>query len=205
VPVPVEQRSADFEKYLLWSVAIALDGATVYAINPALGVVDEFDAHQMTLRRTARITVSRADQGVLATIERALFPVAEAKRYITGGALLSPDGRIYAAAYKGIAVVDATTLSSRAGWQTDGEFDALATTTSIVAGDDLRAQAELLRDQLRPASGYPLLIAASANGSRITLALDRSLANLGDEGYRLTVHAEEVAIRAPQPAGILHG
>ena len=128
VPVPVEQRSADFEKYLLWSVAIALDGATVYAINPALGVVDEFDAHQMTLRRTARITVSRADQGVLATIERALFPVAEAKRYITGGALLSPDGRIYAAAYKGIAVVDATTLSSRAGWQTDGEFDALALT-----------------------------------------------------------------------------
>lgn len=126
VPVVVEQRSADFEKYMLWSVAVALDGATVYAINPALGVVDEFDAHQMTLRRTARITVSRADQGVLATIGRALFPVAEAKRYITGGALLSPDGRIYAAAYKGIAVVDATTLSSSAVWQTDGEFDALA-------------------------------------------------------------------------------
>src|SRR5438445_2736276 len=85
-----------------------------------------------------------------------------------------------------------------------GSF-ALATTTSIVAGDDLRAQAELLRDQLRPASGYPLPIAAFAKGARITLALDRSLARLGDEGYRLTVSAEEVAIRAPQPAGILHG
>src|SRR2546430_7459138 len=85
-----------------------------------------------------------------------------------------------------------------------GSF-ALATTTSIVAGDDLRAQAELLRDQLRPASGLSLPIAASAKGSRITLALDRSLARLGDEGYGLTVGAEEIAIRAPQPAGILHG
>lgn len=129
VPVPIEQRSSDFEKYLLWSVAVASDGATAYAINPALGVVDEFDARQMTLRRTAGITVSRADQDVLATIGSALFPVAEAKRYITGGALLSPDGRIYAVAYKGIAVVDAATLSSRAVWQTDGEFDALALTT----------------------------------------------------------------------------
>ena len=84
-----------------------------------------------------------------------------------------------------------------------GSF-ALAATTSIVAGDDLRAQAELLRDQLRPASGVPLLIAPSAKGSRITLALDGSLAHLGDEGYRLAVNAEEVAIRAPKAAGILH-
>jgi hypothetical protein len=66
---------------------------------------------------------------MLAAIGRLFFPVADAKRYITGGALLSPSGdRIYAAAYRGIAVVDTATLSSRAVWQSDGEFDALALT-----------------------------------------------------------------------------
>ena len=128
-PLPIEQRSTDFEKYLLWSVAVAPDAATIYAINPALGVIDEVDAQQMTVRRTSSITVSRADEGMLAAVGRFFFPVASAKRYITGGALLSPNGdRIYAAAYKGIAVVNTLDLSSRAVWQSDGEFDALALT-----------------------------------------------------------------------------
>ena len=130
VLLPVEQRSGDFEKYLLWSVAVAPDGATAYAINPALGVIDEIDAQQMTVRRTSSVTVSRADQGAFAAIGSFFFPIAEAKRYITGGALLSPNGdRIYAAGYKGIAVVSTGDLSSRAVWQTDGEFDALALTS----------------------------------------------------------------------------
>jgi hexosaminidase len=81
----------------------------------------------------------------------------------------------------------------------------LAAATSIVAGDELRTQAELLRDQLRPATGFPLPIASSAKGSRITIALDPSLADLGDEGYRLVANADGVAIGAPKPAGILHG
>ena len=128
-PLPMEQRSTDFEKYLLWSVAVAPDATTVYAINPALGVIDEVDAQQMKVRRTSSITVSRVDEGVLAAIGRFFFPVASAKRYITGGALLSPTAdRIYAAGYKGIAVIDAADLASRAVWQSDGEFDALALT-----------------------------------------------------------------------------
>ena len=128
VPLPMEQRSSDFEKYPLWSVAIAPDGAAVYAVNPALGVIDEIDARQMTLRRTSSITVSRVDdEGVLAAIGRIFFPVASAKRYVGGGALLSPNGDlIYAAGYKGIAVVKVADLSSSSVWQTDGEFDALA-------------------------------------------------------------------------------
>ena len=81
----------------------------------------------------------------------------------------------------------------------------LGATTSIVAGADVRPQAELLREQLRPASGLPLPIASSAKGSRITLALDPSLASLGDEGYRLTASGEEVAIRAPKSTGVLRG
>ena len=81
----------------------------------------------------------------------------------------------------------------------------LGPTTAIVAGDDVRADAELLRDQLRPAAGLPLSVAQSATGSRIALALDASLARLGEEGYRLTVTADEVGIRAPKTAGIRHG
>jgi len=130
VPLPMEQKSTDFEKYLLWSIAVAPDGGTAYAINPALGLIDEVDATQMTLRRTSSITVSRADQDPLPTLASFFFPVANAKRYITGGALISPNGdRIYAAGYKGVAVVNTADLSSRAAWQADGEFDALALTT----------------------------------------------------------------------------
>jgi DNA-binding beta-propeller fold protein YncE len=128
IPLPPEQRSSDFEKYLLWSIGFAPDGATAYAINPALGLIDEFDAKDLKVRRVAPITVSRAAEGTLGALGRVFFPVAEAKRYITGGALVSPDGRIYAAAYKGISVLGAADLSSRAVWETASEFDSLALT-----------------------------------------------------------------------------
>src|SRR3954465_7027951 len=85
-----------------------------------------------------------------------------------------------------------------------GSF-ALGAGTAIVAGNDLRTQAELLRDQLRPATGLPLPLAAAGSGSRIALTIDAALTSLGDEGYRLTVGADEIAIRAPSAAGIFHG
>src|SRR5438874_3191161 len=85
-----------------------------------------------------------------------------------------------------------------------GSF-ALGAATSIVADADLRVAAELLRDQLRPGTAFPLAVVSSAKGSRIALSLDRAVGGLGDEGYRLAVTADEVTIRAPKPAGILHG
>ena len=91
------------------------------------------------------------------------------------------------------------TLTPRSGSFVFGQ------TTSIVPSDDLRAHADLLRDQLRPATGLSLPLAQSGTGSRISLALDGSLASLGDEGYRLTASTEEVAIRASKPVGILRG
>src|SRR5205823_11314975 len=75
----------------------------------------------------------------------------------------------------------------------------------ILADADLRVAAELLRDQLRPATGFPLAVVSSAKGSRIALSLDPAVGSLGDEGYRLAVTADDVTIRAPKPAGILHG
>ena len=81
----------------------------------------------------------------------------------------------------------------------------LAASTPIEAPDALRAQAEVLRDQLRPATGFPLPIVTSASGPRIALALDDRLAHLGDEGYRLAAGADAVAIASARPAGLLHG
>jgi DNA-binding beta-propeller fold protein YncE len=158
VLLPRDQVSADFEKYLLWSVAVAPDGGSVYAINPALGVIDELDARQLTLRRTAQITVSRTDSGALAALARSFFPIAEAKRYITGVALMSADGaRIYAAATKGIAVVGATGSFSSAVWQPDGEFDAFALS----------------------ADGARLYAVSNANGA-LTIVATRDGAKLGE-------------------------
>ena len=127
IGLPDAQRSDDFEKYLLWSLALARDGSTLYAANPALGVVDELDAVAGILRRTHQITVARARDDGLAALGQLVFPVADAKRYIRGGAVLSPDGRtLYAAGTKGIAVIDTATLASRATWATDSSFDSFA-------------------------------------------------------------------------------
>ena len=81
---------------------------------------------------------------------------------------------------------------------------ALTPETKIVASLDLAAQADALRALLRPATGLPLSLSTSGSGSRITLALDPSTASLGDEGYRLAVSGEEIALRASKVAGLLH-
>lgn len=129
IALPETQRSADFEKYPLWSVALSRDGATLYAVNPALGFIDELDAAGLLLRRTHQITVSRAEDTVFVALARFVLPIAEAKRYIRGGALLSPNGRtLYAAGTKGIAVIDTTTLEPRGVWGGERSFDSFSLT-----------------------------------------------------------------------------
>ena len=92
----------------------------------------------MTIRRTSTIKLSRGDDGLLSALGQLLFPVAQAKRYITSGAVLSPDGsRIYAVAEKGISVIETATLTSRPTYfVTDEEFDSIALTPD---GDRLYA------------------------------------------------------------------
>ena len=142
--LPNAQQSDDFEKYMLWSLTMTPDGATLYAANPALGVIDEVDARQLSLRRTAPITVARGRDDLLAAIGRAVFPVADAKRYLVGGAMLSPDGRtLYAAGHDGVAVIDTATLTSRAIWQRAHQFDTLRLTTDgrrLYAMDNMAAR-----------------------------------------------------------------
>jgi hexosaminidase len=81
----------------------------------------------------------------------------------------------------------------------------LTAATRIQAPAALRPIAERFRDDLRPATGLPLPIAAAASGPRIALALDKRLGALGAEGYRLTVTPRRVEVRAFAPAGIFYG
>jgi hexosaminidase len=83
----------------------------------------------------------------------------------------------------------------------DGHFT-LTKTTKIGAPTALRGIAERFRDDLRPATGFPLPVAA---GGAISLALDPKLAALGEEGYRLVVTPKQVKVRAFAPAGIFYG
>ncbi len=126
LPLPASQTSDDFEKYMLWSLTITHDGTTLYAANPAVGAIDEIDAGTLTLRRSGAITVARAGHSFLDGVTRFFFPVADAKRYLVGGAVLSADGRtLYAAAHDGVAVVDIASLTSRAVWQPAHQFDTM--------------------------------------------------------------------------------
>ncbi|MDE3192107.1 MAG: hypothetical protein KGN00_00325 [Chloroflexota bacterium] len=138
--LPGVQSSSDFEKSMLWSLALSPDGATLYAVDPALGWIDEIDATTptMNLKRSARIPVASEDDPPAAL--RALFPIAEAKRYVRGGARLSPDGRtLYAAGTTGLVVIDATSLRERTMWARDLSFDSLGLApdgTRLYAVDD---------------------------------------------------------------------
>jgi len=82
---------------------------------------------------------------------------------------------------------------------------ALTAGSSIETQPELRATAERMRDALRHATGLTLPVAGRSVGSRIRLALDPSLAHLGDEGYRLSATDEQVAIHASRASGVTWG
>ena len=126
IELPADQ-TAGFEKAMLWSLVPSNDGKVLFAVNPAIGAINEIAIPSMTIRRTARIPVSRTDGGVLAAVRQALFPVADAKRLLRSGATLSPDGRtLYAAGELGIAVIDTDTLTERTVLAKDISYDTLA-------------------------------------------------------------------------------
>jgi hexosaminidase len=77
--------------------------------------------------------------------------------------------------------------------------------TRIVASGDARSLGERLRDNLRPATGLPLTLAASGEADVIRLRLDSSAGSLGPEGYRLVVRPARVDLQAATPAGLFYG
>jgi hypothetical protein len=127
IALPREQGTTDFEKYLLWTLALAPDGSSLYVSNAELGFVNEIDAKQPALRRTQRISRPVSGENALARVRQALFPVAEAKRYLRGGAAISPDGRwLYTVGDKGIHVIQTATLRQTKTLLGDKPFGSLA-------------------------------------------------------------------------------
>jgi DNA-binding beta-propeller fold protein YncE len=126
VAFPADQKAtSDFS--MVWSLVMTRDGATLYAVNPAFGFINEIDVATMSLRRTAKLRATRADRGDLfAAIHRALFPVADAKMLLRSGAVLSPDERtLYAAGETGLAVIDTRTFATRT-WHSGWAFNLIA-------------------------------------------------------------------------------
>jgi hexosaminidase len=85
-----------------------------------------------------------------------------------------------------------------------GEF-ALTPATRIVADGAALAEALMLRDYLRPATGFELPVGSRDGANAIRLKLDRKQSSLGKEGYRLASDARGVTITAAEPAGLFYG
>jgi alpha-N-acetylglucosaminidase len=88
----------------------------------------------------------------------------------------------------------------------EGVFRITADTT-VVAKGKATAEADKLIATLAPAPGFRLKRGERASGTtRIVLALERGLkAELGDEGYKLSVTPERIDLSAADPAGLFYG
>ncbi len=86
----------------------------------------------------------------------------------------------------------------------EGSFT-LTPDTVLVADAAAREVAALCRAAFAPATSFPLADAeAVANAPAIVFRLDPALADLGAEGYRLTVTPQQINLRAPQPVGLFY-
>ncbi len=76
----------------------------------------------------------------------------------------------------------------------------------IVATDLLHAEAELLAEQLRQATGFACMVAGKVapDAPSIQFALDPGLSFLGNEGYELKITPRLVLIQAAAPAGAFY-
>jgi len=90
----------------------------------------------------------------------------------------------------------------------EGEFH-LQNTSTIEASKPLLREADYLAAYLRRATGFPIPIhefdPSAEKTTTIRLTLDPGCAHLGGEGYRLTIGADVVEIKASANAGIFYG
>ena len=87
-----------------------------------------------------------------------------------------------------------------------GQF-VLSSDTVIVADHGAKAEARYLADRLAPATGWRLPVQTFGwfAPQRIVLSLDAKPAEVGTEGYLLSVTPQRVTLRAARPAGIFYG
>lgn len=117
----------DWEKQLLWSLAQSRDGQRLYAVNGALGVVADVDVNQLSVRRIGTFPIAAANQpGIVARVGNWLMPSASAKRILTGGAALTPDGTtLFVIAEQGLFVVNTGDLAPRGRYLSDFPLDSV--------------------------------------------------------------------------------
>jgi hypothetical protein len=109
---PASSNIPPGELGLLWSLVATRDARTLYAANPAAGVVNEIDVGSFTLRRSGKVSEASPDS-ILAVLSRWLLPIADAKIVVGSGALLSPDEQtLYLIGEEGIGAVDTRTLAA---------------------------------------------------------------------------------------------
>ncbi len=118
----------DFEKQLLWSLAQTKDGRSLYAVNGALGIVADVDPAQLSVRRSMTIPTTTANRPTLvARVGTWLLPHASAKRILSGGAALTPDGRtLFIIAEQGLLAVNTADLTLRGRSLADWPLDSIA-------------------------------------------------------------------------------
>jgi len=118
----------DFEKLLLWSLAQTKDGRSLYAVNGALGIVAEVDPAQLSVRRSVTIPTTSARQpALIARVGAWLLPHTSAKRILSGGATLTPDGRtLFIIADRGLLAVNTADLTLRGRSLADWPLDSIA-------------------------------------------------------------------------------
>jgi hypothetical protein len=122
-----EEGKQDFEKQLLWSMAMTPSGQTLYAANSAVGQVAAVDLGHYVLRTGTMPVASTGSPGLVARLANRLVPAAEAKRLLVGGAALSPDGQtLFAIGDKGLVAIRTNDLGSRGHYLQDWPLDSIA-------------------------------------------------------------------------------
>lgn len=118
----------DWEKQLLWSLAQSRDGTHLYAVNGALGIVADVDPAQLRVRRTDTFPIPAASQpGIVARVGGWLMPQVSAKRILTGGAVLTPDGKtLFVIAEQGLFAIDTSDFAMRGRYLRDLPLDSIA-------------------------------------------------------------------------------
>jgi WD40 repeat protein len=115
------------EGVAMWSLTASRDGRYLYALNPAVGVVDEFDTSSLALRRAARLAQTRSERSLVPDLLSALHPVALAKRWFgsTAAVLSSDGGTLYALGETGVWKIDLASLKGLPLTK-DGLYQAIA-------------------------------------------------------------------------------
>jgi len=127
VDLPFPVGGGDFESDLMWSLALAPDESTLYAVNVALGQVAAINTQTFAVRSATLPRPNAQVPDLLARISRWLMPAAEAKRLVVGGAAVSPDGQmLYALDSSGLVAIATSDLSLRGRFLADWTLNSLA-------------------------------------------------------------------------------